>query len=104
MPGRWSLSLAPCSNQRSLWPWVKSTTRFGFTTVSGGQSYSPRNYDEKFEGTITLRRALAGSRNVPAVKLAEKVGISSVVNIPRRFGITTIADWFSDRLDARRRV
>jgi len=60
-----------------------------FTTVSGGQSYSPHNYDEKFEGTITLRRALAGSRNVPAVKLAEKVGISSVVDMTRRFGITT---------------
>jgi penicillin-binding protein 1A len=60
-----------------------------FTTMSGGQVYSPRNYDEKFEGTITLRRALAGSRNVPAVKLAEKVGISTVVDMTRRFGITT---------------
>ena len=60
-----------------------------FTTVSGGQPYSPRNYDEKFEGTITLRRALAGSRNVPAVKLAEKVGINSVVETARKFGITT---------------
>ena len=60
-----------------------------FTTVSGGQAYSPHNYDEKFEGTITLRRALAGSRNVPAVKLAEKVGISTVVDVTRRFGITT---------------
>jgi len=60
-----------------------------FTTISGGQPYSPRNYDEKFEGNITLRRALAGSRNVPAVKLAEKVGISSVVDVARRFGITT---------------
>src|SRR6202521_827079 len=60
-----------------------------FTTISGGQPYSPHNYDEKFEGTITLRRALAGSRNVPAVKLAEKVGISSVVDMTRRFGITT---------------
>lgn len=60
-----------------------------FTTISGGQPYSPHNYDEKFEGTITLRRALAGSRNVPAVKLAEKVGISSVVDVTRRFGITT---------------
>jgi penicillin-binding protein 1A len=60
-----------------------------FTTISGGQPYSPRNYDEKFEGTITLRRALAGSRNVPAVKLAEKVGINSVVDMARRFGITT---------------
>jgi penicillin-binding protein 1A len=60
-----------------------------FTVMSGGKPYSPRNYDEKFEGTITLRRALAGSRNVPAVKLAEKVGISSVVDVTRRFGITT---------------
>jgi len=60
-----------------------------FTTVSGGQPYSPRNYDEKFEGNITLRRALAGSRNVPAVKLAEKVGINSVVDMTRKFGITT---------------
>jgi penicillin-binding protein 1A len=60
-----------------------------FTTISGGQPYSPRNYDEKFEGNITLRRALAGSRNVPAVKLAQKVGINSVVETTRRFGITT---------------
>ncbi len=60
-----------------------------FTTISGGQPYSPRNYDERFEGTITLRRALAGSRNVPAVKLAEKIGIATVVDMTRRFGITT---------------
>jgi len=60
-----------------------------FTSISGGQPYSPRNYDEKFEGNITLRRALAGSRNVPAVKLAEKIGIGSVVETARRFGITT---------------
>src|SRR5438105_10714507 len=60
-----------------------------FTTISGGQPYTPHNYDEKFEGTITLRRALAGSRNVPAVKLAEKVGITTVVARAKRFGITT---------------
>ena len=60
-----------------------------FTTVSGGQPYSPQNYDERFEGTITLRRALAGSRNVPAVKLAEKVGISNIVEMGRRFGLTS---------------
>ena len=60
-----------------------------FTTISGGQPYTPHNYDEKFEGTITLRRALAGSRNVPAVKLAEKEGINTVVDMTRRFGVTT---------------
>ena len=60
-----------------------------FTTMSGGQAYSPHNYDEKFEGMITLRRALAGSRNVPAVKLAEKVGMTNVIQMARRFGITS---------------
>src|SRR5579864_7316415 len=60
-----------------------------FTTISGGQPYSPHNYDEKFEGVITLRRALEGSRNVPAVKLAEKVGMNSVIDMARRFGITS---------------
>ncbi len=60
-----------------------------FTTMSGGQVYSPHNYDEKYEGTITLRRALASSRNVPAVKLTEKIGINSVVDMARRFGITS---------------
>ena len=60
-----------------------------FTTMSGGQPYSPHNYDEKFEGMITLRRALEGSRNVPAVKLAEKVGMNSVIDMARRFGITS---------------
>src|SRR5262249_7722199 len=60
-----------------------------FTTISGGRPKHPRNYDEKCEGTIPLRRGLAGSRNVPAVKLAEKVGINSVVETAKRFGITT---------------
>ena len=60
-----------------------------FTAMSGGQAYTPHNYDERFEGTITLRRALAGSRNVPAVKVAEKYGINSVVEMAKRFGIST---------------
>jgi penicillin-binding protein 1A len=60
-----------------------------FTTMSGGQPYSPHNYDEKFEGVITLRRALEGSRNVPAVRLAEKIGMNSVIEMARRFGITS---------------
>jgi penicillin-binding protein 1A len=58
-----------------------------FETQSG--DYSPHNYDEKFEGIITLRRALAQSRNIPALKLASKVGIKSVIDYAERFGITT---------------
>jgi len=58
-----------------------------FQTASG--PYSPHNYDEKFEGTITLRRALAQSRNIPALKLADRVGIKTVIDYAHRFGITS---------------
>jgi len=58
------------------------------TFETGSGPYSPHNYDEKFEGIITLRRALAQSRNIPALKLASKVGIKSVIEYAERFGIT----------------
>jgi penicillin-binding protein 1A len=57
-----------------------------FQTPSG--PYSPHNYDAKFEGTITLRRALAQSRNIPALKLADRIGIKTVIEYAHRFGIT----------------
>jgi penicillin-binding protein 1A len=57
-----------------------------FETPSG--PYSPHNYDENFEGIITLRRALAQSRNIPALKLANKVGIRIVIDYAERFGVT----------------
>jgi penicillin-binding protein 1A len=58
-----------------------------FQTSSG--PYSPHNFDDKFEGVITLRRALAQSRNIPALKLADKTGIRTVEDYARRFGITS---------------
>ena len=58
-----------------------------FQTPSG--PYIPHNYDDKFEGTITLRRALAFSRNIPALKLADRVGIRTVIEYAHRFGITS---------------
>ena len=59
------------------------------TFRSGGQNYSPKNYDLKFEGRITLRRALADSRNVPAVRLIEHVGVQNTIDMARRFGVTS---------------
>ncbi|HZR57272.1 MAG TPA: PBP1A family penicillin-binding protein [Terriglobales bacterium] len=58
-----------------------------FQTASG--PYTPHNYEVNFEGTITLRRALAQSRNIPALKLAETVGIKNVIDYAHRFGITS---------------
>ena len=59
------------------------------TFNSAGVAYTPHNFDHKFEGNITLRHALAESRNIPAVKLAQKVGMPMVGEYARRFGITT---------------
>jgi penicillin-binding protein 1A len=51
--------------------------------------YVPHNYDGKFEGVITFRRALAHSRNIPALKVTERVGgIKTVIEYARKFGIT----------------
>ena len=58
-----------------------------FATASG--PYTPHNYDERFEGTITLQRALAQSRNIPALKLADSMGIKTVIDYAHRFGITS---------------
>ena len=43
------------------------------------QEWSPRNYDGEYDGAITLRRALAMSRNIAAVKVAEQTGYDRVV-------------------------
>jgi len=59
------------------------------TFNSAGTSYTPHNYDHRFAGNITLRRALQESRNIPAVKLAQKTGMPTVAEYARRFGITS---------------
>ena len=59
-----------------------------FNTSSG--PYTPHNYDGKFEGVITFRHALAESRNIPALKVTERVGgIKTVIDYARKFGITS---------------
>jgi penicillin-binding protein 1A len=64
-----------------------SDTPVTFQTASG--PYSPHNYDDKYEGVITFQRALAQSRNIPALKLADHIGIRIVEDYARKFGITS---------------
>ncbi len=52
-------------------------------------SYTPHNYENDFKGAMTLTSAFAESRNVPAVKLAARVGIHKVVDMAHRFGVTS---------------
>jgi penicillin-binding protein 1A len=58
-----------------------------YPTSSG--VWAPHNYDNKFEGRITLLHALAESRNVPAVRLLARVGVDRVIKLCRKFGITS---------------
>jgi len=49
--------------------------------------YEPLNYDRKYEGPVTLRRALEDSRNVPAVKALAELGPANVIKVAARFGL-----------------
>ena len=58
-----------------------------FPTPSG--PYTPHNYEADFKGSITLLNAFAESRNIPALKLADRVGIRKVIATAHRFGVTS---------------
>jgi penicillin-binding protein 1A len=53
----------------------------------GYEYYSPQNYDGTFAGAMSIRRALEMSRNIPAVKLGQEIGLNKVIEICRTLGI-----------------
>jgi len=52
-------------------------------------SYTPHDYEGNYLGSISLLTAFADSRNIPAVRLAERVGMHKVIATAHKFGITT---------------
>jgi len=54
--------------------------------------YEPVNYDLETHGPVSLRKALAGSLNIPAVKLMYLVGIEDTLKLLKNFGYTTIKE------------
>lgn len=54
--------------------------------------YSPENFDGKYKGPISLRSALAESRNIPAVKLFYLSGLSDSLKTAESMGISTLTD------------
>ncbi len=52
-------------------------------------AYTPHNYEGNYKGTMTLTSAFAESRNIPALKLAARVGIHKVIDVAHRFGVTS---------------
>jgi penicillin-binding protein 1A len=57
-----------------------------FDAGAGQPPYTPGNYDGRYEGPVTLRRALEQSRNIPAVRVMDMLGPRQVVSYARRFG------------------
>jgi penicillin-binding protein 1A len=57
------------------------------TIESGGESWSPQNFDGKFTGPHTLRYGIEKSKNLMTVRLARDVGMPLIAEYSRRFGI-----------------
>jgi 1A family penicillin-binding protein len=69
--------------------------------LPNGSLYRPDNSDHEYLGAITLREALAKSRNVVAVQLGQKIGMDSVIALAHRMGISSpIAPYPSSAIGA----
>jgi penicillin-binding protein 1A len=69
--------------------------------LPNGNVYRPENSDHEYLGEITLREALAKSRNVVAVQLGQTIGMDSVIALARRMGIKSpIAPYPSSAIGA----
>jgi 1A family penicillin-binding protein len=63
-----------------------------FASANYGKTYIPHNYTGKNYGPISVRNALAGSLNVPAVKALVMTGIDTAIDTAEKLGITTLKD------------
>ncbi len=61
-------------------------------SIPGQPPYIPRDYDGDFRGNISVRSALAESRNIPAVKILATFGVEKLIELGRKMGITTWKD------------
>ena len=52
--------------------------------------YRPKNYDRRFHGPVRVREALSSSYNVPAVELADRIGVASLLRTLRAAGFATL--------------
>lgn len=66
--------------------------------VEDGKPWHPKNYDGTFLGPITLRHALAQSRNIPAVLLSERVGMKELEKRWKNLGLSGATSWKSSAL------
>src|SRR6185369_13459907 len=70
---------------------ITLTTTLHDDPISYG-TYKPLDYDKRFRGPVTVRRALANSLNIPAVEILNKLGVSEGLSVAKRFGISTLGE------------
>jgi penicillin-binding protein 1A len=58
-------------------------------STTDDEPYIPRNYDNKFSGAMSIRQAIAVSRNIPAIRLGIEFGNDNVVALCRKLGINS---------------
>jgi penicillin-binding protein 1A len=56
--------------------------------ITGGQVWEPKNYDGKFDGPMTMRTALARSKNMVSIRLLQAIGPHYAQDYVTRFGFT----------------
>lgn len=59
---------------------------------TSGAPYEPRNYNGKEYGPVSMKKALAGSLNIPAVKTFYLAGVDRTLELVKKFGYTTLND------------
>ncbi len=60
--------------------------------LPGSGLWTPKNYDGRFHGTLTLRQALANSYNIPAILLLAQNGVANMISLGQKMGITSWND------------
>ena len=55
-------------------------------TITGGQPWEPKNYDDRFDGPMTMRRGLAKSKNMISIRILQSVGPQNAQDWVTRFG------------------
>lgn len=73
--------------------WTAATSILDVNTTfitHDGTPYTPKNYDSREHGPVSVREALASSLNVPAVKTLDYVGIDATLSLAARLGISSL--------------
>lgn len=65
---------------------VNDSPLFFSATETGGKPWEPKNYDGQFEGPMSVRRALARSKNMVSIRILQMVGTQSAQQWVTRFG------------------